>query len=337
MPRNYLNDEQKRRIIARLEEGRSLRQTAAEFNVSHTCVAKIRNRWHQNHNFNRLGGTGQWRVSTNEEDEALVEHIRQNPFSTAVEAREATNFPGHVRTARKRIKEAGLKNSAAARKPFLTDILKQRRVEFCNEYINRDANFWNSVVFSDEKVFQSSHSGRVRVYRPRNCRFEERYVQQMRNSGRFSVNVWAWISAEGQGMCFRIDERLTGPVYRNILENVMLPSVRERFPGDNFIFQQDNAPVHTARIVRDWIEENDINTLPWPARSPDLNPIENVWGYLVKKLQKRDIRPQNRDELWQTINQAWNELENYNMLNLVQSMNQRLQMVIDKNGSATKY
>ena len=189
----------------------------------------------------------------------LVNYITRAPFSTAAEAREGVDFPGSVRTARTRVRQAGLINSAAARKPFLTQEHKECRVGFALEYLNRDDDFWNKIVFSDEKVFQSCNNGRIRVYRPRNQRFEERYVHSINNSGRFSVNVWAWISAEGGGSCINIGGRLTGEVYRNILNNHMLPTVTQRFPENNFIFQHDNCPVHTSRIVKDWIQENGVN------------------------------------------------------------------------------
>ncbi|KAJ8915383.1 hypothetical protein NQ315_008270 [Exocentrus adspersus] len=153
---------------------------------------------------------GVGKVSNNEEDKALVEYIRQNPFQTAVKAQEEILFPGSVITARRRLKQSGLKNCAAVSKTFLSNDHKQRRIQFANAFLNRGHEFWNNVIFSDEKTFQSCNSGRLRVYRPRNTRFEERYTLPNASSGRFSVNVWGWISVEGPGVCWQIDGRLTG-------------------------------------------------------------------------------------------------------------------------------
>ncbi|KAJ8942743.1 hypothetical protein NQ318_007910 [Aromia moschata] len=91
-------------------------------------------------------------------------------------------------------------------------------------------------MFSDEKTFQSSKNGRLPVYRSTNTRFEENYTLSTTNSGRFSVNVWAWISVHDPGVCWQIAGRLTSAHYTNILENVMLPSARQVFP-ENFGFQ----------------------------------------------------------------------------------------------------
>ncbi|KAJ8911733.1 hypothetical protein NQ315_003633 [Exocentrus adspersus] len=180
-----------------------------------------------------------WAIAKLEENRSLsevaaelnVKYIRQNPFATAVK-HENRHYFQDLRVAQMRLKQ--LKALLPAKFFYL-----HRRVQFANEFLIHGEEFWNNVVFSDEKTFQSCNSGRLRVYRPRNTRFEENYtLTSTNNSGRFSVNVWAWISVNGPGMCYQIDGRLTAEHYINILDNVMLPSVTEVFP-DNFTFQHN--------------------------------------------------------------------------------------------------
>jgi hypothetical protein len=85
----------------------------------------------------------------------------------------------------------------------------------------------------------------------------------------------------GPDICWRIGARFNSETYLDILDNFMLPSVNHIYDENNFIYQQDNCPVHTARTIQQWFERNNIETLPWPANSPDMNPFENVWGWLV--------------------------------------------------------
>jgi hypothetical protein len=184
-------------------------------------------------------------------------------------------------------------------------------------------------------TIQSCSNGRVRVYRPVGERFSEQYVHKIKRSGRFSVNVWGWVSSRGTGICVIVEERLTALVYRDILEQALLPSVLPIF-GNNFVFQQDNCPIHTAHLIRDFLQTNEVTTLDWPARSPDLNPIENIWGIMAKEINTK-ILPQNRQELIQSISDTWEQISVDCVQRTVLSMPRRLQMVIDGNGDTIKY
>jgi hypothetical protein len=138
--------------------------------------------------------------------------------------------------------------------------------------------------------------------------------------GRFFVNVWGWISAVSPGVMLHMEELLNSGVYIRILENVMPPSVTRVYPSQNFIFQQDNCSVHTSHRVATWFQDQNINVLDWPSRSPDVNPIENMWGFLVRHLQKQRQIYRNRQELLTAITDAWHALPQDYIRNLYLSM-----------------
>ncbi|KAJ8951315.1 hypothetical protein NQ318_008219 [Aromia moschata] len=161
MPR-HLSEAQRARAIAKLEENWSLSEVAAELNVSKSCIFYIKKRWLEEQRLQRTIRRGIGKVSTEYEDNALVEFISHNPFEIAVKAREETLFPGSLRTTQRHLKQCGFKNCVAAHKVFLTEEHKQRRVQFANEFLQEN-EFWNNVVFSDEKTFQSSKNGRLRL------------------------------------------------------------------------------------------------------------------------------------------------------------------------------
>jgi hypothetical protein len=89
--------------------------------------------------------------------------------------------------------------------------------------------------------------------------------------------------------------------------------------------------------VQDWLRVNNIDVLEWPSRSPDLNPVENVWGLMVEKIRSWNMVPRNREELWRAIQQEWIELNEEHVRNAVESMNRRLINVIEINSATTKY
>jgi transposase len=333
-PVSYFN---KVKIITMLERGFSEVRIADQLGLVRSSVNFISRKWRETGSLDRKVGSRRPRAPTEQNDRALIEEIENNPFTTAVEARNLTNFPASVHTARRRIRETRLKNFSAATKIRLTPRHKEARLAFALEYMLRGNDFWENVIFSDKKVFQSASNGRMRVYRPRNQRYNPKYVHKNDNSGRFSVNMWAWVSAKSPGVIVHIEERLTSHIYTRILEEIMVPSVRVVYPEDNFVFQQDNCPVHTAHRVSEWFQNHGINVLDWPSLSPDLNPIENMWAAVVKSMKRRRVRFENKDQFLTAISEAWHDLPRHYFTNLCLSMPNRLLKVYEANGKMTKY
>ncbi|KAG8224036.1 hypothetical protein J437_LFUL001113 [Ladona fulva] len=295
--------------------------------VAPSTISRIKARWETEHTVERREGQGRPRATTAEEDERLVRYITENPFTPATVARMETNFPATSRTARSRLSEANLHPRRAAVKEILNPAHREARIAFANAHAEHGEEFWRQIIFSDEKTFSSSSSGPVLVYRPNNTRFCPRYIWERARSGRFSVHAWAWICADGPGVCWRIDGNLNGDKYVQILDNVMLPSVSSIF-DENFIFQQNS---------RRWFQTNHVTCLKWPARSPDLNPIENVWAFMMREMQDANVRPRNVNELWEMVKEAWERIPSSLCHNVVNSMSRRLNHVIENEGGWIPY
>ncbi len=108
----------------------------------------------------------------------------------------------------------------------------------------------------------------------------------MKSSVKFpqSVMIWGAMSSSGVGLLCFLKTNVTAPVYQEILEHFMLPSADQLFKDADLIFQQDLAPAHTAKSTKSWLNDHGVGVLDWPANSPDLNPIENLWGIVKRKI-----------------------------------------------------
>jgi transposase len=96
-------------------------------------------------------------------------------------------------------------------------------------------------------------------------------------------------------------------------------------------FMQDNAPCHTANVVRAFMAQNDIEVLPWPHQSPDMNPIENLWAIIKRSL------PKTKAELIEQIFDIWDNIEQELAENLSNNANKRVNKVLKLKGKVSKY
>ncbi len=147
--------------------------------------------------------------------------------------------------------------------------------------------------------------------------------------------VWGAMSSAGVGpLCF-LRSKVNTAVYQEVLEHFMLPVADQLYGDADFILQQDLAPAHSAKTTSTWFKDHGIPVLNWPANSPDLNPIENLWGIVKRKM--RYARPNNAEELKATIRATWALITPEQCHRLIDSMPRRIAAVIQAKGAPTKY
>lgn len=153
-----------------------------------------------------------------------------------------------------------------------------------------------------------------------------------------SVMIWSVISGKGLGRLYVVEGIMRQDQYRDVLQHRLLPQLRDWFGEmEKFIFMQDGAPCHTAKSIKKFLSEEKVPLLDWPGNSPDVNPIENVWELLKRKISKENIT--NKVNLIEKIIYYWNHDINLKEMSLkcIESMPRRVQTIIDAKGGLTKY
>ncbi|GMF33786.1 unnamed protein product [Phytophthora fragariaefolia] len=190
---------------------------------------------------------------------------------------------------------------------------------------------WRRAIFSDEKKFNLDDPDGYQYYWHDIRADTELYCKRVSGGG--SVMVWAGISANGKTDIAFLEGRQDSACYTQTLDNYLAPfieNLRENLGIRNPIFQQDNASIHESRFTKAHIEAMGIKKLKWPAKSPDLNPIENVWGQLAWSVYQGGRQFNSKDELKDQIVRSWTQINQGYLRDLVNTMPTRMAHVLKK-------
>ena len=216
---------------------------------------------------------------------------------------------------------------------YLTCRMRQRRVDAARAFLRSGIN-WNQVIFSDEKMFtvQGSHC----YYAWLNRNMSRRRVRQVVRSP--GLMVWAMVMPNGLLSYKIMKGRQKSENYIRVLENNAIPIIKLNYK-DEFTFQQDNCPIHVSRKCQEFFRQCNIKVLDWPPYSPDLNIMENIWGFLSNDIySKGSIK--NLRHLQSRLQDAitsFNENQSMYVRNLYDSIITRLCLILEKHGQRLKY
>jgi transposase len=148
--------------------------------------------------------------------------------------------------------------------------------------------------------------------------------------------VWGCFCFQGVGNLCRISEKMDSELYCQILDEDFLNTLKwYNINKNDIIFKQDNDPKHTSKLAKAWFNNNNINIFEWPAQSPDLNPIEHIWNEIKIQLRKIPKKITNKEDLWDKLQDIWNNIEIEKCIKLIETMPERINDVIKAKGGYT--
>jgi len=193
---------------------------------------------------------------------------------------------------------------------------------------------WKKVIFSDESQVVIGVNKRVYIWRRDDEKYRPHLICQRPNR-KLSLMIWGCVCYEGIGILAAVQGNINSVKYIDILEKNLLPTIVWYFEDDNYIFMDDNATVHRSHLLDNYKTENGLNSMEWPAQSPDLNILENIWLIIKRELKK--LSEEIRTKLFEKIERIWQNISLAEIQKLYQSIPDRLKNVITIKGHLTKY
>ena len=193
------------------------------------------------------------------------------------------------------------------------------------------------MVFSDETSLCVEGRGFQYVRRGSGERLRTCHLSQ-RSKFPQKVMFWGCFCATGLGSLHECKGSVNTIAYISLLQSQLMPQISNWFSNStSWTFVQDNAPCHKSKTTMTWLAQHGVVVMDWPPNSPDLNPIENIWGVLKQRLMC--LGSLSKTQLIDNVQKIWREDPTlFSMCTtLVQSMHQRVSDVLKNHGGVIDY
>jgi len=220
---------------------------------------------------------------------------------------------------------------------IVREVNRNKRVVWCRGKRNWTVDSqWRKYIYSDESQIVVWSNNCIYVWRKGDevnrpdlvCRHSQRKV---------SLMIWGYLSFNGIGTLTDVKGNINSKIYTDVLENNLLSVIARYFADNEYVFQDDKAPVHRARITENNKQENNINCTTWPAQSPDLNVCENVWLHIKMVIRSISGNINTQNKLIAEMRRVWESLPINYIQGLYQTIPTRIREVIRMKGHLSQY
>ena len=289
---NELSKDIRNKIVDLHKTGMGYKKISKQLGEKFTTVGAIIRKWKKHKVTDNLPRSGAPPKILPRGISMMMRKVRDQPSTTQEELVNDLKAVGTTvmkRTISNILHREGLKACCACKVPLLKKAHVQARLKFAKEHLDDPEEAWEKVMWSDEtKIELFGINSTRRVWRKRNAEYNHKNTIPTVKHGGFSAKV--------TGRLHRIEGRMNGAMYWEILGDNLLPSVRALKMGRGWVFQHHNDPKHTAKATKEWLKKKHIKVLEWPSQSPDLNPIKSVEGAEALSWQATASEPEGFGE-----------------------------------------
>jgi len=327
-------------ILSLLDSGHSAHHISSLTGLHQTTISRLQRKHHPYQQKAPAGRPSKLSAADTRYAQYLISSRKAENASQITQIlQEITNQSLTSQTTRNHLRKTGLKAVVKAKKPLLTKRHRKERLDFALAHQDWTVEDWKTVVWSDEtKINRLGSDGRIWIWKKPGEALSDRLMKETKKFDGGSLMMWGCMLWEGVGYACKIDGKMDGELYIKIMQDELQESIA--FYGkdpSSIIFQQDNDPKHKSQRATTWFEDHGFKVLPWPAQSPDLNPIEHLWTHLKMKLGEYERAPAGILELWERVQVEWEKIKPEVCQNLIESMPRRVAAVVKAKGGHTKY
>lgn len=325
-----------KQIIHELQQGKSIQKVAAQLCLSSSTVHKYSTGLKTT--IPKDVGGRVSKLSTRDKTfcvRQVTKCGKSNASQVQKALKEELGVVASATTVRRALNEQGLVAMVKPSKPLLSPKNVKARLAWAKAHKDWTIDDWKRVIWSDEtKINRFGSDGRHYTYKRLGERLQPKHVKQTVKHGGSSIMIWGCITYDGPGYVTKIDNTMDKVLYQKILEeDLALTMDWYDYNPRKVIFQHDNDPKHTAKTVVEYLNGQPYEVMGWPAQSPDLNPIENIWAMVkIKLFREYDAPPKGIHDLWDRVQEVWNSLGKEECQKVIETMPKRCNDVIKQKG-----